>query len=291
MQAGISLLAFTSIASTSSDGQSVRLPYFTQGPAHAHGVGNALCTASEREFDRIGESSSNTILSLPSRLVCDSHHISRPFPPSSAIAPKPIPVTSYKCMPVPSRETTFDLFRRWGYLQASLDPLGQLLPPQPFPTSDPAPDENSPDVQEARRIYSSSIGAEFMHIPSAEKRDWIQQRLEAPAPPTTIAPARILTDLLRADLFEQVIQQRYLGTKRFSLEGLTVLIPFLDQLFTTAAELGVNRSIFTMSHRGRLNVMVNTIGRASRDIFTKFEDVDPRSTLGGGDVKYHIGAT
>jgi 2-oxoglutarate dehydrogenase E1 component len=193
-------------------------------------------------------------------------------------------------MPSSSRDTTFDLFRRWGYLQASLDPLGQLLPPQPFPVES-APDENSADTKEARRIYASSIGAEFMHIPSAEKRAWIQQRLESADATPTIAPTRILTDLLRADLFEQVIQQRYLGTKRFSLEGLTVLIPFLDQLFTTAAELGVNRSIFTMSHRGRLNIMVNTIGRASRDIFTRFEDVDPRSTLGGGDVKYHIGAT
>ena len=197
---------------------------------------------------------------------------------------------SYKCMPSSSRDTTFDLFRRWGYLQASLDPLGQLLPPQPFPVES-APDEASADTKEARRIYASSIGAEFMHIPSAEKRAWIQQRLESADTTPTIEPARILTDLLRADLFEQVIQQRYLGTKRFSLEGLTVLIPFLDQLFTTAAELGVNRSIFAMSHRGRLNVMVNTINRASRDIFTKFEDVDPRSTLGGGDVKYHTGAT
>jgi 2-oxoglutarate dehydrogenase E1 component len=184
-----------------------------------------------------------------------------------------------------AREATFDVFRRWGYLHASLDPLGQFLPPEPFPT--PVPD--SPDAEEARRYYSSTIGAEFMHIPSPEKRAWIQQRLESP----TTAPdtARILTNLIRADLFEQVIQQRYLGTKRFSLEGLTVLIPFLDQLFTTAAENGVTRSVFAMSHRGRLNVMVNTINRASREIFTKFEDVDPRSTMGGGDVKYHTGAT
>ncbi len=228
------------------------------------------------------------------------HHTPDPFSPKPNLASKPYPVTSYKCMPATSqvettRETTFDLFRRWGYLQASLDPLGQLLPPAPFPVSD-LPDEDSPDVREARRIYASSIGAEFMHIPSAEKRAWIQHRLESPftnpdAATATIPAARILTGLLRADLFEQVIQQRYLGTKRFSLEGLTVLIPFLDQLFTTAAELGVNRSIFAMSHRGRLNVMVNTVNRPSRDIFTKFEDVDPRSTLGGGDVKYHIGAT
>jgi 2-oxoglutarate dehydrogenase E1 component len=188
-----------------------------------------------------------------------------------------------------AREATFDIFRRWGYLQASLDPLGQFLPPEPLPIPIPDGPEAAQAATEARRYYASTIAAEFMHIPSPEKRAWIQQRLESP----TTAPdtARILTNLIRADLFEQVIQQRYLGTKRFSLEGLTVLIPFLDQLFTTAAENGVTRSVFAMSHRGRLNVMVNTINRASREIFTKFEDVDPRSTMGGGDVKYHTGAT
>ena len=188
-----------------------------------------------------------------------------------------------------SRDNTFDIFRRWGYLQATLDPLGQFLPPEPFPT--PAPD--GPDSEAARKIYCASIGAEFMHIPSPERRAWIEQRLESDAPssPATLSRARILTGLIRADLFEQVIQQRYLGTKRFSLEGLTALVPFLDQLFSTAAENGVNRSVFAMSHRGRLNVMVNTIGRGSHEIFTKFEDVDPRSTMGGGDVKYHTGAT
>jgi 2-oxoglutarate dehydrogenase E1 component len=188
-----------------------------------------------------------------------------------------------------SRDSVFDTFRRWGYLQATLDPLGQFLPPEPFPT--PAPD--GADSEAARKIYCGSIGAEFMHIPSPERRAWIEQRLESEPPqsPATLSRARILTGLIRADLFEQVIQQRYLGTKRFSLEGLTVLVPFLDQLFSTAAENGVNRSVFAMSHRGRLNVMVNTIGRGSHEIFTKFEDVDPRSTMGGGDVKYHTGAT
>ena len=184
-----------------------------------------------------------------------------------------------------AREATFDIFRRWGYLQASLDPLGQYLPPEPFPT--PAPD--GADSEEARRYYCGSIGAEFMHIPSPEKRAWIQEQLERDY--TAHDTARILTGLIRADIFEQVIQQRYLGTKRFSLEGLTVLVPFLDQVFTTSADNGVTRSVFAMSHRGRLNVMVNTIGRASEEVFTKFEDVDPRSTMGGGDVKYHTGAT
>ena len=183
------------------------------------------------------------------------------------------------------RETVFELFRRWGYLQASLDPLGQYLPPEPFPT--PAPEGEA--ATEARKYYCGTIGAEFMHIPSVEQRQWIQEQLEqTPAAPDQ---KRILTQLIRADIFEQVIQSRYLGTKRFSLEGLTSLIPFLDRMLDVSAELGINRSVMGMAHRGRLNVMTNTIGRNATEIFTKFEDVDPRSTMGGGDVKYHIGAT
>jgi len=128
-----------------------------------------------------------------------------------------------------------------------------------------------------------------MHIPSLEQRQWLQEQIEQPTPKPD--HHHVLTQLIRADLFEQVIQQRYLGTKRFSLEGLTVLIPFLDQVFATASAAGVTRSLLAMAHRGRLNVMANTIGRAPSEIFAKFEDVDPRSTLGGGDVKYHMGAT
>ncbi len=217
------------------------------------------------------------------------------------MATKTAPATQLSRKPTPAaqgstdagtggqREFVFDIFRRWGFLQASLDPLGQYLAPEPFPT--PAPD--GPDSADARGFYCGTIGVEFMHIASPEKRAWIQEQLERPATAvkTTLEPKRILSDLIRSDIFEGVIQQRYLGTKRFSLEGLTVLIPFLDQLFTTAAETGVTRSLFAMSHRGRLNVMVNTVGRGSHEIFSKFEDVDPRSTMGGGDVKYHMGAT
>ncbi len=205
--------------------------------------------------------------------------------PTLARKPEPSASISRNRDSGPDREQVFDIFRRWGFLQASLDPLGQYLAPEPFPT--PAPDGEA--AAEARRAYCGTIGAEFMHISSPEKRAWIQERMERPF--SAPDPRRILTGLIRADVFEQAIQQRYLGTKRFSLEGLTALIPFMDQLFTTAAELGVTRSVFAMSHRGRLNVMVNTVGRGSHEIFSKFEDVDPRSTMGGGDVKYHMGAT
>jgi 2-oxoglutarate dehydrogenase E1 component len=194
--------------------------------------------------------------------------------------PPPAPAVSQQ-----ERETVFDIFRRWGYLQASLDPLGQYLPPEPFPT--PAPEGEA--AAEARKFYCGTIAAEFMHIASPEQRQWLQERIEQDPPAAD--QKLILTQLIRADIFEQVIQSRYLGTKRFSLEGLTVLIPFLDRVLEVSAEQGITKCVMGMSHRGRLNVMTNTIGRKATEIFTKFEDVDPRSTMGGGDVKYHIGAT
>ena len=209
---------------------------------------------------------------------------SRPGTPQMSAA-----VTAERTLPVteaqPGRDEVFDIFRRWGYLQASLDPLGQYLPPEPFPVAVPEGEL----AREAREYYCGSIAAEFMHIPSVEQRQWIEERLERAVPRAD--QARVLSQLIRAEIFEQVIQARYLGTKRFSLEGLTVLIPCLDKMIAVSADNGVCRVMLAMSHRGRLNVMVNTVGRPASEIFTKFEDVDPRSTLGGGDVKYHMGAT
>ena len=183
------------------------------------------------------------------------------------------------------REAVLDVFRRWGYLQARLDPLGQYLPPEPFPVPTPT----GPIADEARSYYSGAVAVEFMHIANREQRLWIQEQMEQP----TVRPNQphILSLLIRADIFEQVIQSRYLGTKRFSLEGLTALIPFFDEVLRVSYLTGVNRALIAMSHRGRLNVMTNIIGRAPAEIFAEFEDVDPRSVLGGGDVKYHIGAT
>ena len=185
------------------------------------------------------------------------------------------------------RETTFEVFRRWGYLQATLDPLGQYLPKEPFPVAVPEGEEDA--AAEARGFYCGTIGLEFMHIANAEKREWLQEQMERAAP--AVDRARVLTGLIKAEIFEQVIQSRYLGTKRFSLEGLTVLIPYLERTLEVSAGLGVTKTVMAMSHRGRLNVMTNTVGRGAAEIFTKFEDVDPRSTMGGGDVKYHMGAS
>jgi 2-oxoglutarate dehydrogenase E1 component len=185
------------------------------------------------------------------------------------------------------RERVFDLFRQWGYLEADLDPLG-LLRPQ-------AQSELQIDgdlAREARRIYCGTIGVEFMHIAELERRRWIQERMESEAADTAIADKeRVLELLMRADLFEQVLQQRYLGSKRFSLEGVTALLPLVDEVLEGAGQKGAVELVMGMSHRGRLNIMVHVARRASEEIFAGFEDVDPRSVLGGGDVKYHMGAT
>jgi 2-oxoglutarate dehydrogenase E1 component len=186
--------------------------------------------------------------------------------------------------PQDAQERIWDSFRRWGYLQANLDPLGDLEP-----VSMPELDVTGPDAEAARRCYCGTIGVEFMHIPDREKRLWVQERMESEAP--AVDRTRILELLIRAEIFEQVLQTRYLGTKRFSLEGETALLPLLDAILNASAEHGAEKAMLAMSHRGRLNVMVHTVGRDAAEVFAHFEDVDPRSVLGSGDVKYHMGAT
>ncbi|HTW24907.1 MAG TPA: 2-oxoglutarate dehydrogenase E1 component [Candidatus Baltobacteraceae bacterium] len=183
-----------------------------------------------------------------------------------------------------AQERIWESFRRWGYLQASLDPLGEF---EPAAMSDL--DVSGPDAEAARRVYCGSIGAEFMHMADREKRQWVQEQMEAEAGEPD--RARILDLLVRAEIFEHVLQTRYLGTKRYSLEGEAALLPLLDSILSTASDMGAEKAMIAMSHRGRLNVMVNIVGRPAAELFARFEDVDPRSTLGGGDVKYHMGAT
>ena len=183
------------------------------------------------------------------------------------------------------REHVMDSFRRWGFLQADLDPVGHFAP-LVHPDLGFAGD----DADAARRIYCGSIGVEFMHIADPERRLWIQERMEADIA-APVDRARILDQLVRADVFEQTIHSRYIGTKRYSLEGNTALIPLLDEILNAASENGAEQAVLAMSHRGRLNVIINIVKRPAAEIFAGFEDVDPRSVLGGGDVKYHIGAT
>jgi 2-oxoglutarate dehydrogenase E1 component len=182
------------------------------------------------------------------------------------------------------RERVFDAFRHWGYLEADLDPLG-LFRPQPQPDLQ----LDSEFTREARKYYCGTIGVEFVHITDGERRRWIQEHMEAE--PGPVDQQRVLDFLIRADVFEQVMQQRYLGTKRFSLEGNTALLPLVDEILDGAGQRGAVNLVMGMSHRGRLNVLLHVARRSPEEIFASFEDVDPRSVLGSGDVKYHLGAT
>src|SRR6516165_11874210 len=183
------------------------------------------------------------------------------------------------------RERIFYLFRRWGFYEATLDPLGYFTP---LKCSD-LEGLTGEYAEEARRIYCGTIGVEFLHIAELARRNWIAEHMEGPE--FDVNQAKVLDRLVRADLFEQVLQSRYLGSKRFSLEGETALIPLLDSLLDAAGELGGVDSVMAMSHRGRLNVMTHIACKAMHDVVAGFEDVDPRSVLGAGDVKYHVGAT
>lgn len=180
----------------------------------------------------------------------------------------------------------YDVFRRWGYLKARLDDFGRLQP-EAHAELDALPDNE--EAKQARKFYCGSIGVEFMHIPDPQRRQWIQERMEQhwEAPD----PKRILEQLIRVEVFEEVLQTRYLGNKRFSIEGVAALIPLLSEILEEAAEYDLQKAILGMSHRGRLNVIIRIVGRPAAEVFAGFEEVDPRSTLGGGDVKYHLGAT
>jgi 2-oxoglutarate dehydrogenase E1 component len=189
----------------------------------------------------------------------------------------------------PERDRLFSAFRQWGYLEGDLDPLGFLRPRET-----PELQIDSEYTREARSIYASTIGIEINHIYSPERRRWVYEQMETPTQGYEVSgkdQQRILDLLIRADVFEQVMQQRYLGSKRFSLEGVTALIPLVDEVLDAAAQRGAIELVMGMSHRGRLNVIAHVARRPPEEIFAGFEDVDPRSVLGSGDVKYHMGAT
>ena len=174
-----------------------------------------------------------------------------------------------------------DTFRRWGYLQAEVDPLGRM----PHFAHRDLDSLTGPEAEKWRQIYCGKIGAEFMHMPFPERCDWIAERMEGNR--TALDPRFTLKRILSAEAFERFIHTRYVGTKRFSLDGLAGLIPMIDGIIDQAAEQGTEIVMIAMAHRGRLNVMYHIAGVPADTIFAWFEDVDPRSALGSDDVKYH----
>ena len=146
-------------------------------------------------------------------------------------------------------------------------------------------------IRALRETYCGSIGAEYMYVSDAAQRQWIQQRLESTrAQPSYTADQKqhILERLTAAETLEKYLHTRYVGQKRFSLEGGDSLIPVLDLLLQRAGEQGIQESVIGMAHRGRLNVLVNTMGKVPKDLFLEFEGKHA-DNLPAGDVKYHNG--
>ncbi len=204
-------------------------------------------------------------------------------------------------------------YRFLGHLCADIDPLGiprdrpRELDPATYSFTEadldreiPTVDLPGPDSQTLRQLiermeetYCRSIGVEFRNIENTEERHWLQQRMETGKNRLALSrdqQVHLLTKLSDAEAFEQFIASSYApGTKRFSLEGGESLIPLLDMIIERGAEHGVEELVMGMAHRGRLNVLVNTLETSLREIFYAFEDKDAERYLGRGDVKYHLG--
>ncbi|HET8633826.1 MAG TPA: multifunctional oxoglutarate decarboxylase/oxoglutarate dehydrogenase thiamine pyrophosphate-binding subunit/dihydrolipoyllysine-residue succinyltransferase subunit [Gemmatimonadales bacterium] len=210
-------------------------------------------------------------------------------------------------------------FRTHGHLAARLDPLGSE--PVGDPSLDPASIGLTPEVMasipaEVLRIkvpgqsllealphleaaYCGTIAYEIEHIASHEERVWLRERIESGAFRTALTTEEklaLLDRLIEVEAFEQFLQKAYLGQKRFSIEGLDMMVPMLDLWINQAAAVGAQEVDIGMAHRGRLNVLAHTVRRPYETIFAEFEgnkhalDTDDEGELGTGDVKYHHGA-
>ena len=142
-----------------------------------------------------------------------------------------------------------------------------------------------------RDSYCRRVGVEYTHIQDPEERRWIQERIELKyAKPDAGEQKHILNRLNAAEAFETFLQTKYVGQKRFSLEGAESLIPLLDEILQASAEAELDEVVVGMAHRGRLNVLANIVGKPYEKIFSEFEGhIDPKSAHGSGDVKYHLG--
>jgi 2-oxoglutarate dehydrogenase E1 component len=209
------------------------------------------------------------------------------------------------------------VYRVRGHLEAHLDPLG-LTVPKPHPELDPATygfteaDMDRPIFIDnvlgretatpreilavLRQTYCGPIGVEYMHIQDPAQKDWLQKRIEgAPWAGSFDADAKktILRQLTEAEGFEVFCQKRFVGTKRFGLEGGEVTIPALHAIIQTAAQAGVVEVAIGMPHRGRLNTLVNIVRKPFTALFSEFGGASPKpdDVQGSGDVKYHLGTS
>ncbi len=144
-----------------------------------------------------------------------------------------------------------------------------------------------------RDAYCRTVGVEFMHIQDPAEKGWIQAHVEGAQTTLTSGEQRHILDRLNAaEALERFLSTKYVGQKRFGIEGAESAIPLLDAILTEAADLGMARAIIGMAHRGRLNILVNIVGKTYEQLFEEFEEIiDLDSVQGSGDVKYHLGQT
>jgi len=203
-------------------------------------------------------------------------------------------------------------YRVRGHLEAHIDPLGRPretnnelnldsygLLPSDFSKKFSArtvDGQNFRTLEEIvtlmRQTYCRSIGVQFMHIDDHHVRNWLQSRMEGSRNRMQLhrkTQLRILTKLTDAVIFEEFMRRKFLGAKTFSLEGAETLIPLLDLALEKAGDHGVKQVVLGMAHRGRLNVLANIMGKRAQNIFWGFDDPDPETHRGGGDVLYHLG--
>lgn len=191
--------------------------------------------------------------------------------------------------PVSLSDPLADAFRRWGYLLTDLDPLGRMQPYEHPDIADAVAAAGEAEAEKWRALYCGPIGFEFMHMMERDRVEWMRDAIEAGPP--AVDSRWVLSRLMETELFEKFLHLKYVGSKRFSVEGVAAMIPLLDSILDASGAVGAEYLYMAMSHRGRLNVMKSIVNIPLEDMFASIEDVDPRSVLGSGDVKYHIGAT
>jgi 2-oxoglutarate dehydrogenase E1 component len=209
-------------------------------------------------------------------------------------------------------------YRMRGHLHAKLDPLKIAAPVEDYHELSPSNYGFGPEDMDRKifidnmlgleyatvremidvleRTYCSTLGVEFMHISDPEVKSWIQERIEGPDKGVEFTPTgkkAILQKLIEAEGFEQFIDVKYKGTKRFGLDGGESLIPALEQIIKRGGQDGLEQIVLGMAHRGRLNVLTNVMHKPHRAVFHEFKggSYAPDDVEGSGDVKYHLGAS
>ncbi|HXC49802.1 MAG TPA: 2-oxoglutarate dehydrogenase E1 component [Candidatus Limnocylindrales bacterium] len=204
-------------------------------------------------------------------------------------------------------------YRELGHLVADLDPLGENQTTHPLlelsqfglveadlsraveiPAFKAKPVARLGElIEHLRATYCGTVGIEYMYFQNKERREWIQERIEPSSNKPNLAPAeriQILEQLLRANMFEQFLHKKYVGAKRFSLEGAETLIPLLHEIVEETGRIGTREVVMGMPHRGRLNVLAHILGKPYEMILSEFEgNFLADSVQGDGDVKYHLG--